>query len=240
MRLFEILIAPGASPLQPLSLQILFPYLAAALAALASVFHHRRLRARYGDTTGMRLYFGIFFGLLAAVPVGVVLAVEADPWRVLRELGLAPGNHRLGLPILGIALPITALMSYFASGTPEIKRQYPFSKAACSGDGRFARYELAYLLLYFPAWEFLYRGLLFFPLVEAFGFLAAASLTAALSTLHHIGHPPSEILGAFAGGYVFAAIALLTGSVLYPAVVHAMLGVSDDLFVYLRYYRGRR
>lgn len=226
------------SPLpEPASLGVLLPYLAVVLALMVSVFHHRRLRDRLGDVAGMRLYFGLFFTLLLAVPVALVLVLEQRPGQVLADFGLAVGNHRLGLVLLAIGLPITVLISYVASASPDMRRQYPFSKAACSSPGSFVRYEIAYLLLYFTAWEFLYRGLLFFPLAGSHGFLAAASLTGALSTLHHIGHPDSELLGALVGGFVFGAVSLATGSVLYSLVLHASLGISDDLFIYLRYHR---
>jgi membrane protease YdiL (CAAX protease family) len=64
------------------------------------------------------------------------------------------------------------------------------------------------------------------------------AITTALSTLHHIGHPKLEIVGAACAGVVFCIIALLTRSILYSIVIHALTGVSTDTFIYLRNYRG--
>ena len=227
------------SPLSPASLGILLPYLAFALTALATGLHHRRLKARLGEEPGMWLYFAMFFLLLVALPVAFICIAEQEPGRVLAAIGLSGGNWRTGLPLLALALPVAALISVFASKSPALKAHYPYSQVACSSDRKFFTYELGYLLLYYTAWEFLYRGLLFLPLVGGVGLLAAASLSTALSVLHHIGQPDSETTGALLGGYLLCAVAFLTNSVLYSIAIHATLGVSNDLFIYLRYHRGK-
>ena len=236
----SLLEALRSSRQSPASLWLLLPYLAVALTALASVLHHRRLRKRLGDGPGMWLYFALFFLLLAALPILILAIAEPDAGRLLADIGVRAGNWRTGLAILGPVLPLAALIGVFASKSPEMREHYPLSKAACSGNGRFIAYELGYLLLYYTAWEFLYRGLLFVPLVGRVGFLAAASISTALTVLHHIGQPDSETVGALLGGYLLCAVAFLTGSLVYPIAIHATLGVSNDLFSYLRYYRRTR
>lgn len=222
----------------PISMQILLPYIAAALAALITVFYHSDLKRRFGDAKGMWLYFSLFFLFFVAMPTLIVVLVEPNPLQVLSELGVGPGNYKVGIPLLLLGLPITVLISHFAANSPGMKEWYPFSKEVCARDGTFVAYELGYILLYYSAWEFLYRGILFFPLLNGFGFLAAMAITTALSTLHHIGHPKVEIFGAVFAGIVFSIIALLTRSILYSIAIHALTGVSTDTFIYLRNYRG--
>jgi membrane protease YdiL (CAAX protease family) len=228
------------STLSPGSTAVLFPWVAIALTVIAGPLHHRGLRARMGDARGMLVYFTVFFMFFAVVPCLVILAAETAPLAVLASLGMRVGNAALGLLICAAALPITFVLGLTVSREPAMREQYPFSKTACANDASFAAYEASYLLLYYTAWEFLYRGLLFFPLVGALGFPAAAAITTALSTVAHIGHPDSEIVGALAGGVIFSAIALLTGSILYPLIVHAMMGIGNDTLLYLRWHRGRR
>ena len=222
----------------PISMQILLPYIAAALAALITVFYHSDLKRRFGDAKGMWLYFSLFFLFFVAMPTLIVVLVEPNPLQVLSELGVGPGNYKVGIPLLLLGLPITVLISHFAANSPGMKEWYPFSKEVCARDGTFVAYELGYILLYYSAWEFLYRGILFFPLLNGFGFLAAMAITTALSTLHHIGHPKVEIFGTVFAGIVFSIIALLTRSILYSIAIHALTGVSTDTFIYLRNYRG--
>ena len=224
----------------PRSFFIVLPYLAVGLTLMATFFHHRRLKEKLGDARGMRLYFVLFFLLLFLVPLLIIVFSESEPPLALAGMGLRLGNAALGFAIVAAAAPVTLLIGYFASGTPEIQAQYPYSKTACKNDRSFVLYETLYVLLYYTAWEFLYRGVLFFPLLNNYGILIAFSVPTALSTLHHTGHPDSEVWGALAGGILFSAIAMLTGSILYPLLVHALLGVSDDAFVYLRCHRKKR
>ena len=65
------------------------------------------------------------------------------------------------------------------------------------------------------------------------GIIISISIQTIISTIYHIGHPFEEILGAFAGGFIFGIIALLTGSFLYTWLIHAALGIATDTFVYL-------
>ncbi len=226
--------------ISPISMRILLPYVTVALTGLITIFYHSALKSRYGDAKGVWIYFLVFFGLLAAVPLLIILSVENDPLPVLIDLGVAVGNYRIGLVLMLVFLPISLLIGHVVSRSPEMIAWYPFSKQVCARDTTFVLYELGYLLLYYTAWEFLYRGLLFFPLVAAFGYVPALAITTLLSTLHHIGHPKSEIVGAVLGGVIFSATALVTRSILYAIGIHAMFGVANDTFIYLRNYRKPR
>jgi membrane protease YdiL (CAAX protease family) len=223
--------------ISPSSMRILLPYIAAALTAMITVFYHSVLNKRYGDAKGMWIYFAAFFILLEAVPVFLVFFIESEPLQVLVDLGVTVGNYRIGLVSVLIFLPIALIIGHIVSKTGEMIAWYPFSKQVCARDISFAIYEVGYLLLYYTAWEFLYRGLLFFPLLKGIGFIPAMAVTTTLSTLHHIGHPRSEIWGAFLGGVIFASIALVTRSIIYPILIHAMFGIVNDTFIYLRSYR---
>ena len=220
-------------------MRILLPYITVALAGMVTVFYHSVLNKRHGDAKGSWIYFAVFFALLAAVPILLILLLENEPLKALGALGLTAGNYRLGLVLVLVFLPIALLIGHIVSKTEEMIAWYPFSKQVCARDATFALYEAGYLLLYYTAWEFLYRGLLFFPLLRGVGFIPAMAITTTLSTLHHIGHPKSEIWGALLGGVVFASVALSTRSILYPILIHATFGIVNDTFIYLRSYRQK-
>ena len=63
---------------------------------------------------------------------------------------------------------------------------------------RFVIYETACSLLYHIAWEFLFRGVLFFPLVPLVGLVPALAVQTIASTLYHYGHTASEVFAAAA------------------------------------------
>jgi membrane protease YdiL (CAAX protease family) len=216
-----------------LSLQILFPYIAVALTVLITGLHRSVLKTHWGDTRGMWLYFSLFFLLLLVIPVVVVLIVESRPLWILAGLGVRFGNTRIGLLFLLVGSPVAVLVGYVASTRPEVRDWYPYSKDVCTRVKGLVFYEVGYILLYYATWEFLYRGLLFFPLLNSIGFLPAMAISTILSTFHHIGFPKSEIVAALAGGVLFCAIAFYTQSVFYPFVLHALVGVSLDTFICL-------
>jgi len=109
---------------------------------------------------------------------------------------------------------------------------YPFSKEAMKSPGRFVVYESAYVVLYYLAWEFTFRGVLLFGLLALLpqtlaGVLTAVLLQTIVSTVFHIGHPDSEILGAFIFGLFSGLVTAATGSFLYALVLHALAGIWD-------------
>ena len=156
----------------------------------------------------------------------------------MNEAGFTLGDWRKGFLIVAIGAPLAVLAGFIASRDAELRRFYPFSKSACRSQKRFAAYEAAYFFLYYLPWEFLYRGILFFPFISGLGLLPALSLQTILSTLYHIGHPDSEIFAALAAGFLFGGIAYITGSFLYTIFLHALVGMSTDIFIYRRDYRN--
>jgi membrane protease YdiL (CAAX protease family) len=184
------------------------------------------------------LYFASFFVLFLAVPLGLVLSLSQEPALVLKSLGFAPGRTGRGILIAGCGAPLAVLAGYVGSRNAALRRFYPFSKKACRSDRTFLAYETAYLCLYYLPWEFLYRGLLFFPLVPSLGLVPALSFQTIVSTLHHLGHPVPEVFAALGAGFLFGGIAYVTNSIFYPVFLHALVGISTDFFVYRRDYRG--
>ena len=105
-------------------------------------------------------------------------------------------------------------------------------------------YELAYVALYYLAWEFAFRGVVLFGLLAFLphtvpGIAVAIMVQTFLSTIYHIGHPHSEVLGAFVLGLAAGTMAVITGSILYGLLCHALIGVLNDCLAYRRLARMR-
>jgi len=208
------------------ALAVAYAWQCLALAALVTVVSRLNCVRRWGDFRGHLAYFGLFFVLLALIPA-LILGV-ADPVQ-LGRVGLGLGRLRPGLLALAVAAPVIALVLVGILREPSLKEQYPLSRAAARMRAGFALYEAVYVLGYYSAWEFCFRGLFFLPLVPAIGLVPALAIQTALSTLAHIGSPESEIWGAILGGIGFGLAAYFTGSILYPFLIHAGLGVAHDV-----------
>lgn len=227
---------------------VLLLIVAASLALLASALHRAELRRRFrGDLAPTLLYFACFFLLLFAAPLAWVLAAGGRAGLTPGSLGLAVGDWRLGLAISAIGTPVVVAVAFLGSRDPRLRALYPFSRDALPSRAAFALHEAAYALLYYPAWEFAFRGVLLFGLAalsgdgpaDPAGLAAAVLVQTMVSTVFHLGHPDAEVIGAFAFGIVFGAIAAATGSCLYPLYLHALVGVLDDAFIRRAILRGR-
>jgi membrane protease YdiL (CAAX protease family) len=208
-----------------------------AFALLFSFFHYRRLVQKWDDLRAFLAYFAAVFCLFLVIPILIIFLFSPDALLFLKEAGLSLGNWRRGLGIAAVGAPLAVLSGLIGSRDAELGRFYPFSKTACRSPRSFIAFEAAYLLLYYVAWEFLYRGILFFPMIPAIGLIPALALQTIISTLHHAGHPQSEIFASLAGGFVFGLVAYFTGSFIYTIFLHALTGISTDTFIYYRNYR---
>lgn len=201
-----------------------------------SFFHYRRFLRRGDDLRAFLSYFVIFFCLFLVIPCLIIVFLSPEPLLFLKKAGLTLGNTGRGLIIAVAGAPLAVLSGYIGSRDDRLRRFYPFSKVACRSQRTFIAFETAYVFLYYVSWEFLYRGILFFPLIPILGLVPALALQTIVSMLHHAGHPPSEIFASLAAGVVFGLIAYFTGSFLYTIFLHALTGVSTDTFIYRRDY----
>ncbi len=207
---------------------ILYLYLAFAFTLLITNFNYKRFLKKYNDYQAYILYFISFFVVLFIIPLVLIYFFSDDFSLYLKQIGFTFGKTEIGIPILLIGIPLFYLISVFSINDPQIQNFYPFSKEACKNNKKFLFFELCYLLFYYFTWEFIFRGLLFFPLIPKTGLVIAIIIQTMISTIYHIGHPDKEISGALGGGFLFGIIAFVTGSFFYSIVLHAFLGITND------------
>jgi len=171
--------------------------------------------------------FAGFFVLMFLVPIAIIKFVFKEK---LSDYGLSLGNYRLGLKWL-LTLPIIAAVLFFAAKSPDISAEYPLAKSIIANHNLIFSYELAYLLFYYIAWEFFFRGFLIFGLAPKFGAVNAILIQTISSCLIHIGKPVGEIIGSIIVGILFGLIAYKTKSIWYLVILHAAIGILTDLFV---------
>lgn len=222
---------------------ILFLIYAIDFALMSSFFHYRSLLQKHKDDfKAFLLYFIFFFMSFFVIPVLFIMLFFESPFEALKGLGLQLGDFRLGLILLLIGIPLTILIVFISSRDPELRDQYPFSKNACRNPKRFLLYELCYLILYYVAWEFTFRGIFLFGTLEFVGtskrgIMFAILLQSILATVYHLGHPKLEVIGALVGSIVFGVIAYHTHSIFYPLVLHALVGILTDTFFYSYHHK---
>ena len=166
--------------------------------------------------------------LLGAVPLAVMrFGFGVGP----ASLGIRIGDARFGLRALALGVLLVTPIIYAGSFDPAFQREYPLTKLAGGSPGTWVLWELTYLL-YYLGWEAYFRGTLLFGLRPCFGTPGALAFQTAISTLVHLGKPLGETLGAAPAGFLFGALALRTGSVLWPLLLHWYLGALMDVLAF--------
>jgi len=219
---------------------ILLGYETVVLTLLKTAFGRERLRKTCrDDLTAVRRHFLIQFILGLAVPLAAVMVLAASPAEVVAGLGLGFGKATLGLILVAAAVPVAYLAGIIGAADPEMRAFYPFSKKALSDRKAFFGYEVGYFLFYYTSWEFIFRGVFFFPVAVSLGLVPALAVSTAASTLFHIGHPDTEIYAALGAGFIFGLIAWWTGTFLYLIPIHAFIGIATDTRIFRLVSRER-
>lgn len=166
--------------------------------------------------------------ILGVLPLGIACLVTH---RSPRALGLGLGRWREGLVWLAAGVPLAIVAGRIAAANPAIRAVYPLYPNGLDRTATFAAYA-ALQLLFYGAWEALFRGVLLFGLKDPLGGDGPANLMqTGLSVTAHFGRALQETLSALPAGLVFGVIALRTRSVWFVALIHWTVGVSMDWFI---------
>lgn len=153
----------------------------------------------------------------------------------LRELGLRLGDHRFGVAALAVSAPIGIVLMVLSSGPSSgLQSAYPWAGDAIGDSFTVLVIWAAVYALYYLAFEFFYRGFLLRLLVPAVGPELAVWLQAMAATLIHVGKPLPEVIAALPASLLFGVMALRSKSILYPAILHLLIGLSLDVAILAR------
>lgn len=207
--------------------------LAALLPALHRYFGSIEFASRtFTSATSFETVFFMFvsaFVLFFVVPYAVVRLIFREGGR---DYGIVVGDWRRGLTLTLILFPIIAgTILYPGSQTAEMRAFYPFDKAAGDSVAAFLKLQLVRGLFFYSAWEFFFRGFMLFGLRKYLGDWLAICIQTIPSCLWHIGTPTGETFSSIVGGVLFGIIAVRTRSILWPLLLHYLIGVGLDFFV---------
>ncbi len=157
--------------------------------------------------------------------IGSILVVGRDPW-----------SYRIlsGDPmwmVLGVVVPLLVVLPflYAAAQQPSMQARYPEIRARWVPSS-LALTSAAAWLVYLVGYEFMFRSLLLFTYRAAWGTWPAIFVTTALYVLAHFQKDGAETAGCFFMGFVFAAIVLVSNSIVPAILLHfAIAVVSENL-----------
>lgn len=175
--------------------------------------------------------FASAFILMGVIPILVIKLIFKNS---LTEYGLKIGNWKLGLKSVLILFPIILILFLIpAAYQREIREFYPLFRPALNDLSILINIEIFRGIIYYSAWEFFFRGFVIFSLRQYVGDWIAILIQTIPSCLWHIGYPTGEILMSIPAGIMFGIIAIRTKSILYPFLLHWLIGFTTSLLVYL-------
>ncbi|MCL5992121.1 MAG: CPBP family glutamic-type intramembrane protease [Bacteroidetes bacterium] len=178
---------------------------------------------------GQIYQFISFFILMFIIPF---LYLKLKMKKPLIEFGLGLGDWKFGLIICLITIPFIIIpFTYSGTRMSDIQNVYPMARVLLDRHDLILQYELVYIIFYYIAWEFFFRGFLLFGLKDRFGAMNAILIQTISSCLIHIGKPDGEIIGSIIFGIIMGVIAIRTKSFWYPLLIHLTMGVLTDIFI---------
>ncbi len=151
------------------------------------------------------------------------------------QVGLGAGDRRAGLIWMAAGVPVAAALGRLAAADPAMRAVYPLDPDLAPGTGALARHA-ALLLVYYVAWETLFRGVLLLGLRRRLGPRAANALQTALSVTAHFARPPLETLASAPAGLALGAVSLRARSIWPAVVIHWVAGLTMDACIVLKCY----
>ncbi|MCB0518247.1 MAG: CPBP family intramembrane metalloprotease [Lewinellaceae bacterium] len=134
---------------------------------------------------------------------------------------------------LGLGLVIVAI-TYFSHRKPDSLAMYPAIRVPPPWSRRMTFASALSWVGYLLAYEFLFRGFLLFTCLEEMGVLPAIAINTSLYALVHVQKGWKETIGAIPLGIVFCLLAIQTGTIWIPFLVHVTMSLSNEWWT-LRY-----
>ena len=172
----------------------------------------------------LRFYGAALFG---AVPLILVLFLKfslSDVFGLRFDISIKPWLWLVSL-VLGLLI---ILANYFASRNPVNLKEFPQIRDQLWSTGLIFQNVISWII-YLIGYEFLFRGLMLFPLVPVLGFWPAAIFGTVLYSLSHYPKHIREAIGAIPLGIILVWITWECQSI-WPAIwIHICLAVSNSL-----------
>lgn len=181
-----------------------------------------------GGLAATGLMFLSAFVMMFLLPVVLIRYLFHED---VEDYGLRLGDWRTGLRSTALLIPlISVLLLLPAARSSEMRAFYPLSSEAKTVAGFFLL-QTPRVLFFYVAWEFFFRGFMLFGLRPIVGDWLAVCIQTVPSCLWHIGLPTGELFSSIAAGVMFGIMAIKTNSIVWPILLHALIGIILDLMI---------
>ncbi len=168
--------------------------------------------------------------LLGVIPVLICFLLPAIS---LRDTGLCWDPQGRSWAWFILAVPAIVLINRFNAASPEIRSNYPELRLHHWDPASWGLLALGWTA-YLIAYEYLFRGLLLFTCMHAFGTWAAVVINVALYSSLHLHKGLKEAAAAVPFGVLLSLSAILSGSIIPAIVLHSVQAISCDTWCLIK------
>lgn len=216
-------------------------FFTATICYLVYWFGAERLKSAKGIFAG-----GTGFNTFAAGKTLGFLCLGLVPLLVAKFSGINPldiaffQNDTDGNAVVWICIgsAIVVLINAAIGRSSMLQSKHPEDSRGEWTISAFAAYHF-FWLIYLAAYEFLFRGLLFFPLVQLLGPEQAIAINVCVYSFAHLPQGAAETFGSMLFGSFFCMAALSAGSVLPAIIIHFAFALSGNFFAVF-YHRDKK
>ena len=168
------------------------------------------------------------FFILGVFP-GISMLLFLNNWN-LRLIGLYVNYDTITLSLLWTFLLICLVVPlvHFSAKQPKNLINYPQIRAKLWTRKTFIL-NLTGWAIYLFGYELLFRGILFFPLIDTLGIWPTIAINLALYSTTHIPKGLDETIGALILGLVLCILTLVTGTIWIAFFVHVAMAWTNSL-----------
>lgn len=169
-----------------------------------------------------------WFMLAGAIIPALIISILTRG-KHLVETGLNFKNFRMSMLLTGAALIVMIPIIIIASRGSDFDRVYPLFNIMRRGGWTFVIYQF-YFLLFFIAWEYLFRGFMLFSFARHLkNPFIAVSLQAVIFTFAHLGKPEIETISSLFGGLILGIIIYRLKNIWPAVIVHFAIALTMDI-----------
>ncbi len=151
-----------------------------------------------------------------------------------QEARLTAGTASFGVPVTLVVWAVSIPLLFFAADDRAIQLTYPWPGAWAGSSVTNLAIWAGIYLLYFVAFEYFYRGFLLRLVAGQWGTQAGIWFQATAATLITLGRPLPELLVSLPLSLLLGVLTVRSRSLLYPIVLHWLIGISIDVFLLYR------
>ena len=221
---------------QKTDIQIILPLMISLLGFILFWFISKseKLKARFYKTNEYDLAcikhitFNRIIGFIAMGVLPTVICFVFIPAYSFSDYGLAI-NPKTTLYSIGwtLALSILAIpITYNSARKPKSLVNYPQIRAK-SWTLNTLMINAATWVIYLTGYEFMFRGILLFPLAQTMGTWPAIAINVAMYSATHIPKGLEETIGAILLGLVLCILTLVSGTIWIALIVHIIIAWTN-------------